>query len=219
MPFGRRRWRPKRQPPTRNFHARQRRQFHARQRRRSFARRYFGFLAIAGLITGGAAAHLIWHEIASSTSGAFVSSQASTPARFSAGYVHVVDGDTLRYDGGRIRLAGIDAPELSQTCRDAQRREWSCGRAARARLIALVSHGQVACIPQGRDRYGRTLATCSAGQVADLSEALVRDGYAVDYRRYTDQYLNAERKARDAGRGIWRGTFERPEVWRHRRSG
>jgi endonuclease YncB( thermonuclease family) len=164
----------------------------------------------------------MWHDFAPPTlkpSNAFASSQASPSARFSAGYVHVIDGDTLRADGERIRLVGIDAPELSQTCFDAQKREWSCGRAARARLIALISHEQVACIPQGRDRYGRTLATCSAGHVADLGEALVRDGYAVDYRRFTDQYLTVEQEARDAGRGIWRGTFERPELWRHRRSG
>jgi len=74
----------------------------------------------------------------------------------------------------------------------------------------------VACSARGRDRYGRTLAICSAGDIADLGEALVRDGYAVDYRRYTSDYLAAEDEARAARRGIWQGDFERPEDWRRR---
>src|SRR5262245_59324026 len=50
--------------------------------------------------------------------------------------VHVIDGDSLRTGSEEIRLVGIDAPELRQTCRDGQDREWSCGRAAKARLAA-----------------------------------------------------------------------------------
>ena len=53
--------------------------------------------------------------------------------------VQVIDGDSLRNGSEQIRLVGIDAPELRQTCRDAQGREWSCGRAAKARLAELVA--------------------------------------------------------------------------------
>ena len=166
-------------------------------------RRYFGFIALAGLLAG-AAVFTPWHD-------------SSSPP-FAAAYVRVIDGDTLHADGKRIRLTGIDAPELHQTCRDAQDRKWACGHAAKARLVELVSRGSVACAARGHDRYGRTLAVCSASGVADLGEALVRDGYAVDYRRYSNDYLAVEREARAARRGIWRGRFERPENWRHRRS-
>lgn len=185
----------------------------ARRARFPFLRRYFGFLAIAAMMIAATALLLVPKHDA----------RASRPVQRDTlrtlHRVRAIDGDTLHADGKRIRLTGIDAPELHQTCRDAQDRKWSCGRAAKARLTELVSHGQVACTARGHDRYGRTLATCSAGDVADLGEALVREGYAVDYRRYSDDYLAAEREARAAGRGIWRGRFERPETWRHRRSG
>jgi endonuclease YncB( thermonuclease family) len=128
--------------------------------------------------------------------------------------VRVVDGDTLHTGSERIRLAGIDAPELSQTCRDGQARAWSCGLAAKQRLAALVAKGSVTCSSRGQDRYGRTLAVCAAGHVADVGAALVRDGYAVNYDRYTSDYAGAEREARAARRGIWQGGFERPANWR-----
>ena len=175
----------------------------------TFLRRYFGFLALAALIIG-ASAFALWppHD-------------TGAPRSVATAYVRVIDGDTLHVDGEKIRLTGIDAPELSQTCRNAQAREWQCGQAAKTRLIELVSGGEVACTMRGRDRYGRTLAVCSAGAIADLGEALVRDGYAVDYRHYTNDYLAAEREARGARRGLWQGEFELAENWRrrHPRSG
>jgi len=196
-PFRRQRWRAPRRPPPANF---------LRPRRPWFAwlGRHFGFLALIALVIGATAfAHRPWHEL-------------GAPRPVVAASIRVIDGDTLRAAGERIRLSGIDAPELSQTCRDAHGREWQCGRAAKARLVDLVSRGSVACSARGRDRYGRTLAICSAGDIADLGEALVRDGYAVDYRRYTSDYLAAEDEARAARRGIWQGDFERPEDWRRR---
>jgi endonuclease YncB( thermonuclease family) len=57
------------------------------------------------------------------------------------------------------------------------------------------------------------LAVCSAGNVA---EALVQEGYAVGYSRYSNLYTAAARDARAAGRGIWRSSFRRPDEWRHR---
>ena len=83
------------------------------------------------------------------------------------------------------------------------------------RLAALVAQGPVACTPQGEDRYGRLLATCSSGAVADLGAALVRDGYAVNYSRYTSDYAAIENEARAARRGVWQGAFDNPEDWRH----
>ena len=128
----------------------------------------------------------------------------------------MIDGDSLRAGNEQIRLASIDAPELAQTCRDGEAREWACGRAAKERLAALAAGNDVSCRPQGRDRYGRTLAICSAGAVADLGEALVREGYAVDYGRAGSGYSAAKQEARAARRGLWRGAFERPQDWRRR---
>jgi endonuclease YncB( thermonuclease family) len=128
--------------------------------------------------------------------------------------VTVIDGDSLRAGTESIRLLNIDAPELHQTCSDEQGREWPCGRAARKRLAELTGKGDVACAPQGRDRFGRTLATCSVGDLPDIGAVMVREGLAVSIGAETGPYASLEDDARNAKRGLWRGTFERPRTWR-----
>ena len=130
--------------------------------------------------------------------------------------VKVVDGDSLKAGDEQIRLLGIDAPELRQNCRDAQGRGWQCGRAAKTRLAELVSKGDVACTSHGKDRYGRTLAVCSGGNIPDVGEVLVREGYAVNFALSFSGYPAAERDAQSARRGLWQGEFERPQDWRRR---
>jgi endonuclease YncB( thermonuclease family) len=188
----------------------------ARPARISWLNRYFGFLALAVMM--GTAAILLgpWQEAGVLHSLHGPPEEVGVPLPLHGARVTVIDGDSLRANGRNIRLTGIDAPELFQTCRDEQGREWSCGRAAKARLEALVSRGKVACRARGRDRYERTLAVCAAGDVADVGEALVREGYAVDYGGFTSGYPAAEREARAARRGVWRGNFERPQEWRRR---
>ena len=122
----------------------------------------------------------------------------------------VHDGDTLRCAGQRVRLWGMDAPELSGSPRCRYDAGWACGgatrwgEAAKARLIALTP-GRVACTPLDQDRYGRTVARCMAAGV-DLGGQLVREGLARDYTRYSaGRYLPAERRARRDRRGMWSG--------------
>ncbi len=128
-----------------------------------------------------------------------------------------VDGDSLRgADGADYRLYGIDAPELKQTCFELGGKEWNCGRAAKVAQTKLIKGGDVACEVQGKDRYGRAVAKCSAHGVPDLSEAMVLKGYAIDLGRRTGYaYAGAESEARAENRGIWRGTFQRPSEWRY----
>ncbi|ARQ02082.1 thermonuclease family protein [Pseudorhodoplanes sinuspersici] len=128
--------------------------------------------------------------------------------------VTVIDGDSLRTGPETIRILNIDAPELHQSCRDEQGREWPCGRAARRRLAELTAKGDVACTSQGRDRFGRTLATCTAKGVDDIGAVMVREGLAVNFGGETGPYASIEDDARIAKRGLWRGSFERPQAWR-----
>lgn len=127
-----------------------------------------------------------------------------------------VDGDTIRAaNGAEYRLFGIDAPELHQTCTEANGKAWLCGRAAKAKLTILMKGGNVNCETRAIDGFGRAVAVCSAGGVPDLGEAMVRDGYAVDLGGAAgNPYRDAEAEAHTARRGIWRGTFERPSDWR-----
>jgi endonuclease YncB( thermonuclease family) len=127
-----------------------------------------------------------------------------------------IDGDTLRVgDGSEYRLFGIDAPELHQTCKEANGKSWACGRAAKARLTTLIKGGNVQCVEKSKDRYGRVVAACSAQGVPDLGQALVSQGYAIDLGGEAgNPYQADEDQAKAAKRGIWRGTFERPSDWR-----
>lgn len=90
----------------------------------------------------------------------------------------VVDGDTLWWRGEKIRMAGIDTPELEHP---------SCpgpavgATAARDRLIALLNQpGRLSIARQGHDRYGRTLAVLTIGGM-DLGMQLVDEGLARIY--------------------------------------
>jgi endonuclease YncB( thermonuclease family) len=135
------------------------------------------------------------------------------------GVARVVDGDTLRVAGARIRLHGIDAPESGQTCiRDGK--EWPAGRHAAAWLRSWIDGRTVTCRPETVDRYGRVVATCRVdGETPSLNETLVREGWATAYREFSDRYAGAEAEARAAGRGIWRARCEPPASWRRKRAG
>jgi endonuclease YncB( thermonuclease family) len=125
----------------------------------------------------------------------------------------VTDGDTLTLGAVQVRLFGVDAPELRQRCPLAGGGDWACGEAAAARLAALVAAGPVRCEPQDTDRYGRLVSICTAAG-ADLGAALVAEGLARAYLRYSDAYATDEAAARAAGRGLWQGEAAAP--WDYR---
>ncbi len=77
---------------------------------------------------------------------------------------YVVDGDTLRCGRDRIRLLGIDAPEVER-CPKWRVCAPGDGQASKRSLIAAVSSGPVNYQPVTRDRYGRTVAVVRAGTV------------------------------------------------------
>ncbi len=127
-----------------------------------------------------------------------------------SGRAVAIDGDSLRLDGRELRLEGIDAPELAQGC-EADSRPVACGREARAALAALLAGGEIACRLGREDRYGRPLARCTRDG-RDIAAAMVERGLALAYGDYETQEL----AARQARRGLWAGSFERPEDWRRR---
>jgi endonuclease YncB( thermonuclease family) len=130
------------------------------------------------------------------------------------GRASVVDGDTLEIQGMRIRLWGVDAPESSQLCRGEDSSQYRCGAQAANDLDAFIARRPVNCLPVNLDLYGRTVATCSVGG-ADLSEWLVRKGLALDWPQYSKgRYGGAQRDAEHAGRGIWKGSYVEPWLYR-----
>lgn len=129
------------------------------------------------------------------------------------GPARVIDGDTIVVNGERIRLHGIDAPELDQVfwC-DGQR--LASGPMAMAALEALIAGVPVRCEGIERDRHGRLVAKCFAPNGLDVGGRMVAAGWALAYRRYSMDYVDAEAEARAARRGMWRGRFATPWKWR-----
>lgn len=125
----------------------------------------------------------------------------TTPAgademRFAPDALHARDGDDLSDGQTRIRLAGIDAPEMPGRQ----------GKAARATLAALIEGRAVTCITtEFDDRFGRFVGSCTAEGVGDLARALVAAGLASDWPKYPPSYRKAERAAARNRAGFWAG--------------
>ena len=130
------------------------------------------------------------------------------------GMPYVIDGDTIDIEGTRIRLHGIDAPELNQTCSDG-----FGGKDAAEHLRSLIAQQPVRCERHDIDRYGRIVAICFNAIGDDLNELMVRDGYAYAYAVYSQKYLRAEQVARAAKLGVFSlgRKCELPWLWRKKR--
>jgi len=129
------------------------------------------------------------------------------------GRLEVVDGDTIKQGKKRIRLYGIDAPELKQKCEDKNGKKWDCGQVAKTRLNQTIYGKQVLCKTKGKDRYKRILAICYVDGT-DINEHMVREGLAESYSQYSEIYDLAEEYARSNKKGIWSGELESPSEYR-----
>ena len=141
--------------------------------------------------------------------------KAETLTNAIAGSARVVDGDTLDVSGQRIRLEGIDAPELAQSCKDAQGADWPCGREALKYLAELTSGRDVACDSTGTDKYGRVLGICFA-EGREINAEMVRSGFAWAFIKYSTAYTSQEAEARAVRAGVWQGPAEAPWDYRHK---
>jgi micrococcal nuclease len=131
-----------------------------------------------------------------------------------------VDGDTFSCrDGRKVRLLGIDTPELGQG---------EPGRQARAALGRLLPPGTTVRLERdvaSRDRFGRELAYVWTG-ARMVNESLVRQGWAMLYTlppnvKHAGRLERAQKEARAARAGLWgSGGFEcSPLAYRRRECG
>lgn len=136
------------------------------------------------------------------------------PDRVDGVPTRIVDGDTIHLGGHKIRLLGIDTPEMKQYCRDDAGMAWPCGRRARDMLVGMVdAGGDMHCRITGRDRYKRLLGQCFAGGL-DVQHALIAAGFGV--AEYTPDYKDVEATAKSRKTGMWSGTFQRPKDYRRK---
>lgn len=136
-----------------------------------------------------------------------------------SGPATVIDGDGVRIGGASIRLWGIDAPEMDQTCIAQSGERYTCGAVSRDALARLIAGHVVLCRILGIDRYNRALGECFTANSTDaqsINAQLVRDGMAVAYERYSRAYVAEQEEAKRAKRGLWSGLFELPASHRGR---
>ena len=141
-----------------------------------------------------------------------------------SGIPKVVDGDTIHINNYKFRLEGIDAPEMRQQCKKESfkisffisftfYKDYSCGRISKEKLITKIDTTEIKCISSSKDRYKRYIATCYKGKT-NLNQWMVRNGFAIAYRRYSKTYVPDEEFAKENQLGLWKGKFMEPEKWR-----
>lgn len=117
----------------------------------------------------------------------------------------VIDGDTFYYGSLKIRLANIDAPELSQFG----------GKESKEQLIKLLKNKTLKYKILKFDRYNRAICNVYVNN-KDISLEMVVTGYAFVYRRYCSSqiFFRAEEKAKNRKLGIWKYKIINPETFR-----
>ena len=175
---------------------------------------------------GFAAGCLLRRQVASALAGALafgilaLISLADRAAKAPlVGAARVIDGDTIDIAGTRVRLEGIDAPEIAQTCGRRMLGTWRCGEAATAAMRRLTAEQVLSCDRRGVDKYKRVLGVCfNAGK--DINAEMVREGLAWAFVKYSQSYVREEAQARAERVGVWQGEAQPPWEFRaHRWAG
>lgn len=133
----------------------------------------------------------------------------------------VIDGDTFRLDTGeRVRLLGIDAPEMNESDK-LERDSEQTGRDKNTikklgkmstEYVKKIAEGKKVYLEKGqdsddKDKYGRLLRYVYLEDGTFINGKIVRDGYAYVYYKYpvskTEEMSRYEKEARDNKRGLW----------------
>ena len=126
----------------------------------------------------------------------------------------IADGDTFSckdkyHNFIKVRIADIDAPEIGQFY----------GNKAKKALNRLIYRKNVHLTDERFDKYGRIVATVYVGNT-NVNLEMIEKGFAWHYDRYSNniQYMNAQHKAQQQKRGLWKDKeiIIKPEDWRHR---
>ena len=149
---------------------------------------------------------------------------SNTIAEEISGIPKIVDGDTIHINENKFRLEGIDAPEMRQKCKKESLKisfiigftfykDYNCGKVSKEKLKSKIRGSEIKCIFTTKDRYKRYIATCYKKKT-NLNQWMVRNGYAIAYRRYSKKYVPDEDFAKEKKLGLWQGKFMNPEKWR-----
>ncbi len=109
------------------------------------------------------------------------------------GLCWVIDGDTIDISGTRIRLAGIDAPEMEQPY--GKSAKWALAKLCKGQMITAVFEADIT--------YERLVATCYLPDGRDLSAEMVSAGMAIDWKKFSGGKYRAL-ELPDARQRLWR---------------
>ena len=153
------------------------------------------------------------HQAAASAAAPTSGGASDTDAEFSALVTKVFDGDTILVKLGNqdrvVRLHGIDSPEGGQEYSDEAKA--ACEAHCRDKVVRLEQRG-------ADDRIGRLIAIVFADE-HNINEALIREGAAWNYMRYSKNqaWAELERQARNQRVGLWANPDAMPPwKWRQR---
>ena len=149
---------------------------------------------------------------------------AAQAGEFSARVIAVLDGDTVLVRQAntltKIRLAGIDAPEVGHAGMGGQppnsQQDQPYGMEAKQSLSDMVLNKQVQIKSQAVDDYGRLVANLSADG-RDVNAEQLRRGMAWEYSWHhgNQAYVALQHEAQQARRGLWaQADPVQPSLWR-----
>ncbi|MCC2655029.1 MAG: thermonuclease family protein [Panacagrimonas sp.] len=143
-------------------------------------------------------------------SASFGLARADSDDKAITGKATVIKQGVIEVKDQKFRLFGISNPGGGQSCHRGAK-PWNCGEAARTALRQHVEGHKVRCVPEEKnDRVAR----CTMGDV-DLSALLVREGWArADRDESGKKYVEEEKEAKKARRGIWADDDNPEEVRR-----
>lgn len=119
--------------------------------------------------------------------------------------LYFVDGDSINL---RMRIAGIDTPEINQKCKKSQLEIIDCGVLSKKYIKELFNNlpGKLVISIVGIDYYGRLLVEVFKGEV-NVGEMLVKNGMAYSYKK---SYISEQNKAKQDRVGFW--SFYEPPI-------
>ena len=129
------------------------------------------------------------------------------------GYAGAVTGAMLQINGLHIKLLGLEAPYMHQTCADKFGQGYACGQKSRDWLQNWLQNKIVKCHIISPQKNGRATGVCFS-EGYDVGAVVVNAGWAVAYTKNTDIYVPYEHQAGTNKRGLWAGTFYKPWDWK-----